>query len=383
MAQQNGADIGRRDSSLTVKKDMIIRHVHGAQIRANPSNHQYIDHKGGEGDWSKWSIHYEDSNKVALIQNQKTRKYLTIDKKATEFLANGEGTGVYCRFKIHHNNEGQIQLESMAYPGLYLSVRSHEGVVIETQANVSGNYFHILTHGVREDDTCFTQPYQFQHENIVIIRHPHNAGIAVIQGKLSDKGTKDTHSHWLAIPQLSPHPHSNPSSQPSQSSSAEKSIVADVDIKDGPKKLDITTSDNTQKSDHKTNELLDHNNNNNNNNHNTAKVVSGDKNVVSKNSNDDKKTTSIVEEKHADFIQTIKLRHEHTQKYLAINEAREIELINTDTDYALFKVHVITKPNVVKLESWKVSGAFIDVKEGGIMVGKGGPHSQVTILRKQ
>ncbi|ETO08020.1 hypothetical protein RFI_29371 [Reticulomyxa filosa] len=87
--------------------------------------------------------------------------------------------------------------------GHYVSVKPHEGVVIEKQANANGNYFQILAHGVSEDDIYFVKPYHFQKENVVVIRHPHNGGIAVIQGKLSDKGTKDRNSRWIAIPQIS------------------------------------------------------------------------------------------------------------------------------------------------------------------------------------
>ena len=79
----------------------------------------------------------------------------------------------------------------------------------------------------------------------------------------------------------------------------------------------------------------------------------------------------------------VRLRNTHTNKYLRIMRNNDVNVDGGLGQLTLFRYHVHTHPNGVRLESCRFPGKYIAIRpNGAVMHGAGGVHTRLFFFRE-
>jgi len=142
-------------------------------VRVKGDNHHEVTHDGGKGDFAQWHAERDGQHHV-YFKSTKGGKYLRI--KGDGSVDAGGAKGPWCRFKVHHGQNGIVKLEGTK-SGKYLAFRPQAGLTSGTGGdfckfkiwrNAQGGH-----QGGGGGGGHFSHRYEFKLSNTVVIQHRH------------------------------------------------------------------------------------------------------------------------------------------------------------------------------------------------------------------
>eukprot|EP01083_Nonionella_stella_P231154 816506_1 len=106
------------------RNTVIIQHaLLNKSLRVLPNNPRRIDHNGSTGKFARWHADPQEEGEKVRFKSTRTNKYLRIIQNRDKYIVDVAGTGgKFTVFNPETIENGQILLESDAFPGVYIAV---------------------------------------------------------------------------------------------------------------------------------------------------------------------------------------------------------------------------------------------------------------------
>lgn len=121
------ATFAKENNFMFAQNNMvIIKTPHHKNLRAKPNDQENLDHQGGKGKWARWQAEKDGGN--FKFKNVSTGKYLRLTGQ-NAINCGGVG-GPFTVFKVDKQGGGKAKLESVKFPGKYISVKPNGNIEI-------------------------------------------------------------------------------------------------------------------------------------------------------------------------------------------------------------------------------------------------------------